>query len=407
MSVQTQLNTFGVAQVLIFLNKSASETAMSATVANPFEHITKHCVRSAASRQGALAIAESVNPPPPFHIYKNLGIVLGSVDNKGYKEVKESEGVRAVTEVPEVSLIRPVAAASAAPQAGPTWGIKRLNVPAVWSQGFTGKGVVVAHLDTGVDGKHPVVKDAILAFAQFDNLGRQVPNAKPTDSDEHGTHTAATIAGRKHGSTAVGVAPDAMLASAMVIEGGNVIARILGGMDWAIGQGAKVLSMSLGLRGFRNEFLQLMSILRGKGILPVIAVGNEGAGTSRSPGNYEICMSVGACDKDDTIPDFSSSQRFNRTKDPIVPDLVAPGVGVLSAVPGAKFGVMDGSSMATPHIAGLAALLWEAKPLATVDEIEMAIESSCARPAGMPENRANRGVPDAALALTILMNVPS
>lgn len=194
-----------------------------------------------------------------------------------------------------------------------------------------------------------------------------------------------------------------MLASAMVIEGGNIIARILGGMDWAIGQGAKVLSMSLGLRGFRNEFLQLMTILRGKGILPVIAIGNEGAGTSRSPGNYEICLSVGACDKDDTIPDFSSSQRFNRTNDPIVPDLVVPGVGVLSALPGGKYGAMDGTSMATPHIAGLAALLWEAKPLASVDEIETAIQNSCSRPAKMPVNRANRGVPDAALALKNLI----
>jgi subtilisin family serine protease len=184
----------------------------------------------------------------------------------------------------------------------------------------------------------------------------------------------------------------------MVIEGGNIIARILGGMDWAVAQGAKILNMSLGLRGYREEFLPLMQTLRARGLLPVIASGNEGAGTSRSPGNYDLCLSVGACDAGDAIPDFSSSQYFKRDVDPYVPDIVGPGADVLSAMPGKKFGVMEGTSMATPHIAGLAALLWEAKPNATVDEIETAILEACHRPDTMARPRANRGIPDAVAA---------
>jgi subtilisin len=187
-----------------------------------------------------------------------------------------------------------------------------------------------------------------------------------------------------------------------VIEGGNIVARILGGMDWAVARGAKILNMSLGLRGYREEFLPLMQTLRARGLLPVIASGNEGAGTSRSPGNYDLCLSVGACDEQDGIPDFSSSQYFKRDNDPYVPDIVGPGADVLSAMPGKKFGVMDGTSMATPHIAGLAALLWEAKPNATLDEIEAAIQASCQRPQTMARPRANRGIPDAVAALKAL-----
>jgi subtilisin family serine protease len=193
-----------------------------------------------------------------------------------------------------------------------------------------------------------------------------------------------------------------MLASAAVIEGGQVVARVLGGMDWCVGQGVRVLSMSLGLRGSVNDFLPLTQILRARSVLPVFAVGNEGPGTSRSPGNYAESLSVGASDRGNNIADFSSSQRFRRARDPIVPDIVAPGLDVLSAKPGGGYQSMSGSSMATPHIAGLAALLFEANPAATVDQVEAAIlDASHLEPGWSPE-RAGRGVPDARRALKIL-----
>src|SRR5205814_7481129 len=103
------------------------------------------------------------------------------------------------------------------------------------------------------------------------------------------------------------------------------------------------------------------------GVLPVFAIGNEGPGTSRSPGNYTETLSVGAVDRHMRVPAFSSSIHFNRDLDPDQPDLVAPGVGVISARPGGGYMAMDGTSMATPHVTGVAALLWEAKPEATVD----------------------------------------
>jgi subtilisin family serine protease len=143
----------------------------------------------------------------------------------------------------------------------------------------------------------------------------------------------------------------------VVIEGGDVLARVLGGMDWAVGQGVRVLSMSLGLRGWWDDFQGLTRLLRERNILPVFAIGNEGPGTSRSPGNYPESLSVGAHDPEWKVAEFSSSQRFTRRRQPLVPDLVAPGVGVVSAKQGGGWQVMDGTSMATPHVAGAGVLL--------------------------------------------------
>jgi subtilisin len=188
----------------------------------------------------------------------------------------------------------------------------------------------------------------------------------------------------------------------MVIEGGQVVARVLGGMDWVVARGARILSMSLGLAGWWTDFLPITRILRQRGVLPVFAVGNEGPGTSRSPGNYTEAISVGAFDRLGDVAPFSSSQRFERAVDPVVPDLVAPGVDVISARPGGGFQSMRGSSMATPHVAGLAALLLEAKPTATVDELEGAIFGSCRREPGWAPERAGRGSPDGPRALELL-----
>jgi subtilisin len=314
--------------------------------------------------------------------------------------------VKKVIGAPQFSLIRPVASAAAKLSSKNTWGIEFLKVPKLWDQGLSGKGITIGHLDTGADGKHPALKGAFAAFAEFDSFGVQVsPAPKPHDTDDHGTHTAATIAGRPIQGRSVGVAPKSLLASAIVIEGGNVIARILGGMDWAISQNVRILSMSLGLRGFVDDFLDITKILRSKNVLPVFAVGNEGPGTSRSPGNYGESLSIGAHDQKGAIATFSSSQRFIRTDDPLVPDIVAPGVEVVSAKPGGGFQTLSGSSMATPHIAGLAALLFEAKPSATAAEVEKALFNS-ARLGSILRSRGNRGIPDAVVALATLTGTP-
>ena len=343
--------------------------------------------------------------PAGTRVYPNLGVVYGTVDRAGLAALRADRSVRQVSSAPQFSLIRPVTAATAVRLTDEhTWGLRALGIPQLWAQGLTGAGVSVAHLDTGIEAHHPALRAAVAAYAELGPDGRVVPGADPWDSDRrdtHGTHTAGTIAGRPVGGRHVGVAPAAALCSAMVIEGGDVVARILGGMDWAVGQGVRVLSMSLGLRGIVNDFLAIMDVLRANRVLPVIAVGNEGPGTSRSPGNYPRALSVGAYDEQGEVADFSSSQRFVRRSQPLVPDVVAPGADVVSAGPNGGWQTLSGTSMATPHVAGLAALLLQARPTATVAQLERAILASAER-GTMDRERANRGAVSGPRALARL-----
>jgi subtilisin family serine protease len=352
----------------------------------------------------SLALATSLGEPgEAYRIFPQLGIMLGTVDHDGLVALRKDPEVVSVVGAPALSPIRPRAVRAATLASAITWGLELLGAPALWERGLTGKGVLVGQLDTGIDGEHPTLEGAVAHFAEFDLMGREVtPPPKPKDSDAHGTHTAATIAGRAVGGRHVGMAPGAKLASAAVIEGGDAVARVLGGLDWALGKGVRVLSLSLGFRGYWPDFLAITRILRRKGVLPVFAVGNEYAGSSRSPGNYSEALSVGACDRKGRVADFSSSQRFDRKLDPIVPDLVAPGVDIVSAKPGGGYQSMDGTSMATPHVAGLAALLLEAKPKASVKRLEAALLASCTRPKGMSPERGGKGIPHGVAALEAL-----
>lgn len=440
-TIEEQLSAFGVAQVLVVLKAPTAATRLPALSANLaasvpvaaskviggiaekiVARLSKHFRTSEMSLDTALATAKTkgkklaagakwfhkakniADPTPAARIYPNLGIMFGVVDRTGLNALVKSNDVSQVIAPPVLSLIRPTAVTAALAEKDFTWGIKHIKADKLHAQGITGQGVIVGHLDTGIDGTHPALAPAIHSFAQFDDLGFEVtPTPTPFDSEEHGSHTAGTIAGRTVNQKAIGVAPMAMLASAIVIEGGNVIARILAGMDWAIGQQARILNMSLGLRGFTEDFLSLTQILRARGVLPVFAIGNEGAGTSRSPGNYSEALSIGAMGENKKVAGFSSSRLFNRPHDPIVPDLVAPGVGIISAKPGGEYQEMDGTSMATPHVSGLAALLMEADPGKSIDQVESAILNSCKPLAHEPVERQNHGVPDAVKALSLLL----
>lgn len=348
-----------------------------------------------AARVSARALSQAA---PKVRLFPRLGFALGFADAEGVEGLAARADVEKVMSAPELSLIRPVARMAAGKPTTMTWGIQRLKADLLWAAGITGKGVLVGHLDTGVDGTHPALANAIEDFVEFDLQGNRVPGALAHDSGEHGTHTAGTILGRPTGRGAFGMAPDAKLVSALVIEGGDVVGRILGGMEWIVEKRVRILSMSLGLRGYTTAFQAIVDALRANNVLPIFAAGNEGVNTSRSPGNYGNVLSVGAMASDNTVPDFSSSQQFNRPDNALIPDLVAPGVSVLSCIPGGGYAQMDGTSMATPHVAGLAALLLEAAPNASPDELEKAIQDSCVLPPTMIQDRANRGVPDAVAA---------
>jgi subtilisin family serine protease len=295
---------------------------------------------------------------------------------------------------------------------GHTWGLEHLSVGAVWEKS-RGTGVNVAVLDTGVFGDHPALQGRIADFVVIDPLGRRITTTPMFDAGSHGTHVCGTIAGgQTPEGVNIGVAPDAKLLVAGVLVGDATVRTLLEGLDWAIEKGADIVNMSLGFSYYEPMFTQIFDVTLGQyGVLPVIAVGNEAQGNSSSPGNAYNALGVGALEKVGRgraeVAFFSSGASLvfpGQEPNALVnkPDVVAPGVQVLSTIPpvlrpgGAYFySYMDGTSMATPHVAGVAALLMAAYPDAPAVEIMRVIKETAQHPDGAerrPDNRWGYGM---------------
>jgi len=283
-----------------------------------------------------------------------------------------------------------------------SWGWCRLGIGACWREGWTGAGVCVGHLDTGVDVTHPALQGRIASFAEFDAGGTLLPDARPRDTGVHGTHTGGLICGGALNGQAVGVAPDARLCSGVVIEGGHVLARVLSGIDWMFDCSVRVVCLSLGIPGYHPLFEIALARLRRSGVLVICPIGNGGRGTACSPALYPGVLAVGAVDREDRVARFSGDGRSRREAG-AKPSLVAPGVGVLSSEPGGRMGIRDGTSMAAAYVAGAAALLFQACPNATVDEVERALLGSAEPLAGVPHNRQGSGLVNPLGALQLLL----
>lgn len=348
--------------------------------------------------------ASAVREHNGLRYFPNLGIMFGTVDQKGINGLRSCTAeVAALFSPPEMSLIHPVEeAALAGPNPGNSWALDRLGIPVLWDKGLTGDGMLIGHLDTGIDTTHPALNDAIDSFAEFDAIGRLIAGSQMTDSGFHGTHTAGILVGKPYQRVTFGVAPAAKLVSAIVIEHGDTAARVIAGLEWCVGQGVRIVNLSLGVRQYEPLFSRIFQILRQRSVLPVAAIGNEGGQTSRTPGNLLGVLSVGAMDDTDQIWFNSSSQQLSEKPKRIVPSIIAPGVTIWSSVPNDGLRSYSGTSMAAPHIAGLAALLMQYRPEATVDQIEKAILASCNRPNTISTLRGNKGIPNAAKALATL-----
>ncbi|WP_234389091.1 S8 family serine peptidase [Streptomyces sp. AS58] len=265
----------------------------------------------------------------------------------------------------------------------------QINAPAAWAAGHLGKGVKVAVLDTGADQNHPDLAGRVSEAKDFSGSG------STEDRFGHGTHVAATAAGSGAASDGVhrGVAPEADLLIGKVLgDGGSGSeSQVIAGMEWAVAQGAKVVNMSLGA-DMETDGTDPMSqavneISRSSGSLFVVAAGNTGGRgemTVGSPGAADAALTVGAVDRDDSLAAFSSrGPRFGDKA--IKPDITAPGVGIVAArAAGTTMGVpvddhyvaADGTSMATPHVAGAAALLAGQHPDWTGDQLKDALVST-------------------------------
>ncbi|MEU3208463.1 S8 family serine peptidase [Streptomyces cyaneofuscatus] len=248
--------------------------------------------------------------------------------------------------------------------------VPQVNAPQAWAAGLDGKGTKVAVLDTGIDAGHPDVKDRIVGSRSF------IPGEEVEDRNGHGTHVASTIAGSgaASGGANKGVAPAAGLLVGKVLgdEGSGADSGIIEAMEWATAEGADVVSMSLGSPvpddGGDPMSQAVNSLSAEGGPLFVIAAGNAyGAGTVGSPGSAEKALTIAAVDKQDARASFSSMGPLVRSHG-LKPDLSAPGVDISAAASQSAPGVegmyrsMSGTSMATPHVAGAAAILKQRHP---------------------------------------------
>jgi subtilisin family serine protease len=288
---------------------------------------------------------------------------------------------------------------------------KQIGAPVAWAAGYTGEGVKVAVLDTGVDQTHPDLAGQEILEKNFS------ASADNVDRYGHGTHVAATIAstGAKADGKFRGVAPGVRLLDGKVLGDGGAGAEsgVILGMQWAVEQGARIISMSLGGTDSSSvdpveEAVNTLSAQHGT--LFVIAAGNDGPRntTVGSPGSADAALTVGAVDRNDQLAPFSS--RGPRVGDgEVKPDITAPGVDIVAArAANGRVGTpvqdgyvrMSGTSMATPHVAGAAAILAQQHPDWTGSKLKAALTASAKPTAGLTPFEQGSGRVDVPRAIT-------
>ncbi len=288
--------------------------------------------------------------------------------------------------------------------------VPQIGAPEAWAAGYDGNGTTVAVLDTGYDAAHPDLAGKVVKSANFSSSPDIV------DRVGHGTHVAATIAGTgaAAGGTRKGAAPGAKLIVGKVLgdDGSGTYSEILQGMEWAASSGAKVVNMSLGggpTDGKDDLSLGLDEISARTGTLFVVAAGNDGengSSTIGSPGSADAALTVGAVDRKNALTTFSS--KGPRLGDLAVkPDLTAPGLGIVAArAAGTSLGdpvdehytSMSGTSMATPHVAGAAAILAQRYPQWTAQQLKDALGSTAKPTPGLTAFQQGGGRVDVAAA---------
>jgi len=228
------------------------------------------------------------------------------------------------------------------------WGLEKIKCVAGWAISPGSSDVIVAVVDTGVDLDHPDLQSKLVTGYDFANY-----DAIPDDDNGHGTHVAGTIAAITNNYLGVaGVAPECriMPIKALGANGSGYYSDIADGIRFAADNGAKVVSLSLAGTSSSYTMQAAVDYAISKGVLVVAAAGNNGSTTMMYPGAYEPVLCVGATDSADARASWSNYGTWV--------DVAAPGVNIYSTTLGGGYGYMSGTSMATPHAAGLAALCY-------------------------------------------------
>jgi serine protease AprX len=283
----------------------------------------------------------------------------------------------------------------------------QVEVPTVWQAGYDGNGIRIAVVDTGIDTAHPDFGGRIAG-------GSSMIGGDYGDENGHGTHVAGIAAGdgSASGQTYRGAAPRASLYVAKVLDrsGSGSMSGVMAGVEWAVDQGVHVINLSLGGSGSsdgQDALSMTCNVAVSRGIVVCVAAGNAGPAsrTIGSPGAAADVITVGAVDRSDGVASFSSRgpTADGRTK----PDICFPGTDIVAARAagtsmgrpiGERYTAASGTSMATPHASGLAALLLQAKPGLTPAEVKQAMVET-ALSLGQDPNAQGSGRARAAEAL--------
>ncbi|MCP8968992.1 S8 family serine peptidase [Ectobacillus ponti] len=285
---------------------------------------------------------------------KNLPVVTATVPASALDGLKKNPKVQSVEQDVKVTVKSQTT----------SWGISDVQAPAAWSNGYTGKGVNVAVVDTGI-APHGDLKIA---------GGTSVVGYTSSYADDngHGTHVAGIIGALNNSTGVVGVAPDVNLyaVKALDSDGSGYLSDIIAGIDWAITNHMDIVNLSLGSSTDSYALHQEIDKAYKSGVLVVAAAGNDGgsgtADTVEYPAKYSSAIAVSAVDSNNRIASFSS--RGNEV------EVAAPGVNILSTYLNNSYAGMSGTSMATPMVAGRLALLKQANPTASAADLRSLLD---------------------------------
>ncbi len=246
-----------------------------------------------------------------------------------------------------------------------------INAPEAWDI-FTGNSdVIIAMVDSGIDFNHPDLKDKLVAGYNFID-----PSQPLYDNYSHGTHVAGIAAASSNNGIGVaGVSWGAKIMPLKVLDdnGSGSSYNLAQAVFYAVDHGAKVINISIGQKGSKwpcgmDEVQNAFDYAVSKGALTVVASGNDGQDGVNCPGAFDEVIAVGATTASDLLASFSNyGERL---------DVVAPGSSIYSTIPGSGYSYKSGTSMATPHVSGLAALIWSFDPTLSNSEVRKIIEST-------------------------------
>jgi subtilisin len=274
------------------------------------------------------------------------------------------------------------------------WGVKRVDAPAAWAKS-RGQGVKVVVIDTGLDKTHPDlagnIKGGWNAITKTDDFN---------DDHGHGTHCGGNIAALDNKIGIVGVAPKADLYGVKVLDanGSGTFDDVIAGMQWAVDNHMDVASMSLGADQGNQALADMVAAMAKAGVTLVAAAGNSG-GPVGFPGGYPGAIAVAAmCPAGVTdtglCSDTNEGLAVFSSRGPEVA-VIAPGVNVYSLSKNGGYDTMSGTSMATPHVAGLAVLYVATHKGATPDQVRAALASASTPIPGVNSDGEGAGLPDA------------